>query len=239
MLETQVERHSVYRTSHVLVVIAHLEMKIHVLGILVVLLNSCLSSNSSQIIGTYRTKGGIEWGAKMKLNNDSSFSFITQGGLLFYETTGKWKVKNRYIIFNSDLQPNEFKPHEILECVQTQNNYIAINLVRDDSSSYPGLSVAGYFNGKFSEGKISDNRGRIQLNNLLIDSIVIAGVGIPKIELNVHECNYFKIAPGSAPPHGYEFFTNEKWKIKAGKLIDLENNGQSFMKIKQEKINVL
>jgi len=59
------------------------------------------------LIGTYRWYGFFESGAEFELKSDSTFIYESGNGLAIQKSTGKWTIRNKELIFNSDLQPKD------------------------------------------------------------------------------------------------------------------------------------
>ena len=191
--------------------------------LVIILLTSCATINQKTITGYYRTRGGFEMGSSIKLNKDSSFVYNWQGGLVYGETTGKWIIKDKELILNSDLQPeNDTTPNYcLLDAAKRNSKKITFDLFFPDSMEVmPAATGIMFEEGVKISNQISNMSGQMSFQKHDFDSIKISFVGLKDIIITDSINDYFKIAGVENFGSGYEFFTNEIWNIRHKSLID-------------------
>ncbi|WP_430937300.1 hypothetical protein [Saccharicrinis sp. 156] len=199
----------------------------------VALLTSCATINQKTITGYYRTKGSFEMGSSIRLNKDSSFVYNWQGGLVYGETKGKWKIKDKELILNSDLQPeNDTTPsYYLIEAAKRNSNKIRFDLFFPDSTEVlPAATGIMFENGVKISNQLSNMSGQMSFQKQDFDSIKISFVGLRDIIITDSINDYLKIAAVENFGSGYEFFTNEIWNIRHKSLIDYTFNRYYYEK---------
>jgi hypothetical protein len=184
------------------------------------------------VTGIYRTKGGFEWGSSVSINEDSTFTYIWQTGLIIGKTTGKWQKKDKYLILNSDLQPRiDITPdYFLLEAQNLNSNAIKINLFWPDSTTLPGAVGIMYKNGDTIYLHTSDLKGQLIFPKQIFDSLKIQFIGLKDIKIQDNVNDFFRILTVDSMEDTYEYFNNEKWKILKDCLIDKTKNRYYYEK---------
>ncbi len=205
-----------------------------IIGILTFfLLTSCASYKSSSIIGLYATKGGFEWGSSIQIDEDSTFTYVWQVGLLTGETAGKWRLYRNKLILNSYTQPQEDTTpnYFLLEANNTNSDIIRLNLVWfDNAEPLAGAFGVMYRNGDTLNAQISDLNGLMNFQKQTFDSIKISFIGLRDIIIDDKINDRFTIATVDSFEDAYEYFTNDIWKICGNYLIDRTRNKYYYEK---------
>ena len=186
--------------------------------LLLIISSSCKIENFS---GLYNAKGGFEWGSSLKINNDSTFVFSWQTGLMGGKTKGKWKKKDNILILNSEKQlikdtlPNFF----IRRQYDTNLDSISFRIFWPDLEPLPSTYCSVFLKGQKILEKTGDNDGKIILPKVDYDSIKIQFIGLRDIVIKPGFKNYIEIVSRDLPETGYEYFTDKTLKIRKDRLV--------------------
>jgi hypothetical protein len=205
----------------------------HLIRVLILLLfTSCSVYIFEPVTGTYRTKGGFEWGSSISLREDNTFTYFWQTGLIFGKTTGKWQIKDKYLILNSDLKPKiDSTPDFILlEAKNLHSKEIKINLYWPDSTALPGAFGIMYKNKDTIYSHTSDIDGQLIFKKQNFDSLKIQFIGLKDIIILDNVNDNLRILTVDSMEESYEYFNNEKWKIHRDYLIDKTKNTYYYEK---------
>jgi hypothetical protein len=204
------------------------------IGILIFfLLSSCKTAKFDSVTGKYRTKGGFEWGSNISLNKDSTFIYKWQTGLIYGETTGKWKLSGNNLVLDSDLQPQKDTPSSfyIIDKRNTNSSDIVFDLYFPDSTDVLiGANGLMFHDGDTIRNVFSDIHGNMRFPKQENDSIKILFIGLKDILISDSVNDYFKIATVDNNGNMYEYFTNETWQVRGNHLIDKSKNQNYYEK---------
>jgi hypothetical protein len=198
---------------------------------------SCSRYTIESVSNTYSTKGGFEWGSRIELKNDSTFTYEWQVGLVMGRTSGKWFIDRNKLILNSDFQPQQdtIPNYRLITRRNASTNEIILDLLKPKNKQ-PLFGAYGlmYYNGDIIDQQTSYNNGRLVFKKQLSDSILIIfpSQNLKEIVLKNINPGYYKIETieKSIYNHEYEFFTNEIWKIRNKYLIDKTKNKYYYEK---------
>ncbi|WP_288985207.1 hypothetical protein [uncultured Flavobacterium sp.] len=186
--------------------------------LLLMILSSC---KIDDVTGLYNAKGGFEWGSSLKINNDSTFVFNWQTGLMSGETKGKWKRKDNILILNSEQQPiKDTLPNFFIKRqYDTNSDSISFKIFWPHLEPLPSTNCSVFAKGQKIIEKTGDNDGNIVLLKVDCDSIKIQFIGLRDIVLKSRFKNNIEIITRDLPETGYEYFTDKTLKIRKDRLI--------------------
>ena len=203
-------------------------MKYKYYVLVLIIFASCSTYRSYDVSGFYRTKGGYEWGSSIYLNNDSTFSYKWQTGLIIGETRGRWSIQNDSLILNSDWQPQKDTTPDyylIDRNIMDSGEMVFELFFPDTTDALPGANGLMFKNNDTIAWALSDLDGKMLFPRQDFDSIRIYYIGIKGIKIVDKDYDYYKIVAVEDPSvYVYEYFTDEKWGILRDSLIDNTEN---------------
>lgn len=215
--------------------------QIHYILITVLLIFPDLTLNAQteniDIIGKYNRTGSLGFSARIELKPDSSFVYNWSIGLMGGITKGYWHLNNKNLILNSELQPNIHKTDFLLEEMnKTSSQKITIQVKTKSGESLPFATCTGYLNEQIFEGS-TDMDGKISFDIESIERIEISFVGFKLVSfMNLDKSiNDFVFVLEEESDY-YEYFTNEKWRVKKGRLYDYKIKKDRWTKNYFEKV---
>ncbi len=188
------------------------------------LLVSCTASKSppaESVVGEYNYTGIYGVGSTINLKANHTFEFTWQTGLIFGTTTGIWKKKGSRLLLHSDLQPDPTaKGYELVRTQKLPSDSLLVRLV--ESEGY-GLWLANCWltkEGEVLEGAAADENGMVRLPKLEADSIHVSYLEYRDINHPYDPSLSFMTFKMEEEKACYEFFTNEIWRFRKGRLYD-------------------
>ena len=209
-----------------------------IISILTLFLGLNLKSQvDSDIIGKYKRTGSLGFKASIELMSDSTFVYKWYIGMMGGISTGKWKMKGRKVILNSNRQPNENKSDfTYTASIDSLTNKTTIKVQTDKGINIPTANCIVFSNGnKFV--KSTDSLGIAIFNIHPVERIKILFVGFKPVDFennNPKRNNFTFFTQVIDDP--YHYFTNEKWIYKNGKLFDRKIKSDRWTKKYYEKI---
>jgi len=185
---------------------------------------SCSSTKhltSEQIIGKYQWDGFYGVGSTIELKEDQTFEYNWQAGLIWGTTFGTWEREGTKIILNSEIQPSEngIENFEIIRTERRSSDSLSIKVFGTDNETVPFADCVLKGDTTTLARASTDFQGETMLPRLdVADSLIISFVGYKLIrhKLNSTISTYvFKMKEAN---HYYEYFTNETWTYRNGRL---------------------
>ena len=200
--------------------------KLIILFTLLFLSNCSSIKNIENLVGKYSWKGIYGIGEILILNNDNTFEFKWQQGLMNGTSKGKYTLNKSILTLNSFKQPentDNFKIH-YLKSSEKNNSYFIKIL---DSNKIPlGFASCTYIkNGKIIEGKSADENGTLHITKKPIaEKLQIHFVGYKPAEIKLKDLktDSFEITLIQEPNY-YEYFTNRKFKIINNQILSIKS----------------
>lgn len=199
-------------------------MKTFIQFILLCFLISCSITKSIEkknITGKYTLHKFFEIGSTLELNEDSSFIYDWQLGLMNGITTGYWSIKGRKLVLNSVLQPND-KEIELVKFEKRNSDSILIKIVDIQNEGIPFVVCFLKKDTSYVSIRKTDYDGYVTLPRINdVDSLMFKFVEKDKkINFKLDFSNsYFEFKTRENMRY-YEYFTNKVLIIKNDKLYD-------------------
>jgi hypothetical protein len=196
---------------------------------------SCSSTKNltrEQIIGRYQWNGVYGVISTIKLKADQSFEYNWQIGLIGGTTFGTWEREGSKIILNSELQPfeNGIETFEIIKAERKNSDFLSVKIIGPDNESVPFAACVLKQDTTTLKGVSTDFQGETKLPKLEADSLIISFVGYKTIRHKIDQSistYVFKMEEGN---DFYEYFTNETWTYKNGRLYDPSIKKDKYVK---------
>lgn len=204
--------------------------------ILLILVFGCKSIeqiDKREIIGTYESKGIYGVVSNITLNENQTFSYNWQIGLMWGTTNGNWALIGNNLILNSDEQPIKEEGFVIRERNKTDKKQFEIKII-DEKEKNELIAASCYLmkNGTIIEEKSTDKEGNcILIFNENADILKVDYIGYNRVEIPIDKLksNSFILELKENTGH-YKYFTNRKWKVKKGGIYDSEIKKSRYIK---------
>ncbi len=192
---------------------------------------SCSIQNLStqKLVGEYRHDVIYGIGSFLELSNDSTFVFNWQQGLILGETLGKWRYEKNGIFLTSERQPEKVKSDYIVKDTlfskNNSNDTLWVKLTDIQGDILP-FAICNIFKRKkdtiHSESTNINGELAIPLKKITkAKNIHFTYLGFLKANIAVKQITSNSIVVKMKQENNpYVYFTNERWKIKAGRLCD-------------------
>ena len=196
---------------------------------------SCSSTKSlttEQIVGKYQWHGVYGIRSTIELKADQTFEYNWQTGLISGTTFGIWKRDENKITLNSKLQPpeNEIQNFEIIRIEKYKSDSLSIKVIGYDNESLPSAFCVLMKDGLVLTGAGTDLQGETKLPKSEADSLIISFIGYKTISIPPDSSiskYIFKMEEGD---EYYEYFTDETWTYKDGRLYDPSIKKDKYVK---------
>lgn len=178
------------------------------------LLTSC---KSQKFFGEYRYVDDFV-NHQLKLNKDSTYTYIVTGDLSSDMSAGEWHVSNGYLYLNSW---SEYWPYQVIEEVTGKELIITLK-------DHNGIAIPGNYItlNEYSENKyFIDSNGeiRIPFPEKILRSINVYSInGKFTFEIKNSNANRIEITYDSGKSN-YLYFTNKEWEVTRNKLFDSQS----------------
>lgn len=187
---------------------------------------------AEQLLGKYQWHGFYGIASNITLNKDSTFIYNWQTGLIGGTTSGTWQREGAKITLNSDIQPTEngTEDYEIIEAKKNKSESLLIKVMGPDNKNLPFAACDLKKDTTTLTGASTDLQGVTKLPKLEADSLIISFIGYKTIRhlLDSSVTSYvFKMEEGN---DYYEYFTEEIWKYKSGRLYDSSIKKDKYVK---------
>jgi hypothetical protein len=187
---------------------------------------------TEQISGKYQWNGVYGIGSTIELKTDQTFEYNWQTGLIGGTTFGTWEKEGTRITLNSNLQPpkNGTEDFEIIETEKKESDSLLIKVIGPDNESVPFVDCVLKEDTSTLTGASTDFQGQTKLPKLDADSLIISFTGYKTIRhrLDSSFSTYvFKMEEGN---EYYEYFTDETWTYKNGRLYDPSIKKDKYVK---------
>lgn len=198
-------------------------------------MNSCYTKKDltiEEFVGKYNWTGGYGVGSSMELTKNQTFIYKWQTGLISGTTLGIWKKEGHKIILNSHLQiSDEDAGYEIVETKKLNSKVVTLNFVDTKGESVPVVNCFLKGDSAILEEFSTDSHGELKFSRIKeADSLIISSAGFKTIryKLDPSISNYlFKMKYDNFQ---YEYFTEEVWVYKKGRLYDPSIKKSKYMK---------
>ena len=193
-------------------------MKAIILFLISLLFLNC-SSKRNNTFGKYSWDGGYDVFESITINPDSTFIFDWYAGLAGNgKTKGRWIKEKKYLILNSDIQPNEKPEYILLKELEKPNDSIEFKIV-DRYGPIQGANCVTFIGNDFIEGKTTNSLGVVKFSKNKFEKLQISFVGYSDIiyYFKSSNLNFFEFEMLEKQGY-YYYFVNEKWKIKKNRL---------------------
>ena len=186
---------------------------------------SCSSTKNlttQQITGKYKWNGIYGIGSTIELKADQTFEYNSQIGLIGSTTFGTWEKEGIQITLNSNLQPpeNGIDNYEIIETEKNESDFLFIKVIGPDNESVPFAACFLKQDTVTLTGASTDFQGITNLPMLKADSLIISFIGYKTIRHRLDSSFSAYIFKMKERSECYEYFTDEKWTFKNGRLYD-------------------
>ena len=218
--------------------------KRYVFIIALLFLLSCSSNRiltTSEIVGSYHVGDYFELNKYIDLFDDSSFEYRWQMGLLYGKTTGMWKLEGKRIILNSDKQPLEkgAKKYEISSIEREPSDSLRVGVFDLNNQPISFAHIILKLDSKIVTGKVLNIEGTAVIAKQKVDEILISAMFLEPISHSLDSTvSFIEFKLYEYPDKYYQFFTNEVWKYKKGRLYAPSIKGDKYMKgyfLKEDK----
>lgn len=180
--------------------------------------------SQDQLLGKYQWHGLYGIASNISLNQDSSFVYHWQQGLISGTTKGKWDLEGENIILNSQYQPEETEKYEIDSFNHSKTGAYKIRVKDEKNYSLPFVACVLMKDSTVIDGAETNENGICELKiSNQANAIEISGVGYFTVKLPIYKLkgNEFSITMYEGSKY-YQYFTNRKWKVTYKRLIDPE-----------------
>ena len=212
-------------------------------GSIIILLGALISCMvikqipEENLVGEYQYTGKYGINSSIEILQNKTFKYQWTAGLNGGTSLGKWRYDNGFIILNSEKQLSQHitATYEIIQELSREEKVVEIKVIDDGKQPVPFVDcLVSASNGDKKAVTTEQGICRFEVNGI-INKITLACIGFKTAEYEPKEkANYFEIVLRKESEN-YEFFTNEKWEVKKGKLIMLNKDGkkQVYLKIKK------
>ncbi len=216
----------------------------YVFIIALLFLLSCSSNRiltTSEIVGSYYMGDHFEINKHIKFFEDSTFEYHWQMGLLFGETIGRWKLDGEKIILNSNKQPLEkgAKKYEVSRLERETSDSLRVGVFYMNNEPIPFANIVLKLDSMPISGKVSTKDGTVAFAKQDVDEVLISTFYFDLISQTLDSTvSFIEFKLYEAPDEYYQYFTNEVWNYKRGRLYAPSIKGNKYMKgyfIKEDK----
>lgn len=191
---------------------------------------SCSSTKNltdKDLIGKYRFEFDYWVNSTIDLKEDNTFEYEWIAGLTGGTTHGTWKRERNKIILNSDLQKSD--DYEIIRTDNKQSDSITVKMISaTDNLPLPGANCMLKLNKKIVKAISANLDGIAVLPKIEADSLEMSFIGYGTIRHKLDsDITYYEFK--MKEDFFYEYFTEDIWIFKSGKLYNSEKN--KYLKI--------
>lgn len=180
-------------------------------------ITACRPTEKS-VTGTYLRHWDFENNSKLTLDNDKTFKLEIQQGLVFFQTTGTWALKNKDLILNSydnsSRQLNSFVKDKRL----TEQSDLYIKVMDDTGSDLPGAPIYVYNSDNVNTFSTNEN-SEVLIPQEEWDSVRVTFIGFNPLTITKSSENHFLVQLGQSESIGVKL-NGERWTIRNNKIID-------------------
>lgn len=183
-------------------------------------------------MGKYQWHGIYGVTANITLNEDSTFVYIWQQGLIGGTTIGNWRLDNNILTLNSFKQPQDEGKYRINSQQETKSNEYKIQIFDESNIPLPFVHCSIFKDSVLVQATHSNQNGVCILKRSNQENILkFSYIGLKTAEIRTSELlgNEFSITLREGN-NFYEYFTNRKWKLARGKIIDPNIKRDEFTK---------
>jgi len=179
------------------------------------------SQVENDIIGKYQRTGSLGFKANIELLPDSTFVYKWYIGMMRGETIGTWRMEGNKVTLNSNRQPSDKKPdYTYISTFDSLRPISTIKVQTEEGINVPTASCIVYSNGEKFEST-TDSLGTAIFSVYPVEIIRILFIGFKPIDFrNDNLSNNRFTFLVQVVEDSYHYFTNEKWKLKKGRLYD-------------------
>lgn len=181
-----------------------------------------------RFIGKYHFTGEYGFYSSIEIFPNQTFKYKWSVGLVSGMSSGNWKFEKGFIILNSQKQPSKqiTDSYEVVQELAKSNNSVVIKVIDIESQPVPFVNCAIKFLNRLEKSVTNENGECVFEMNEIIEKISLHKIGYRMVEyVPDFNSNYFIIQLRETNEN-YEFFTNEKWKVKVNELIYFSKNGK-------------
>jgi hypothetical protein len=187
---------------------------------------------TEQIIGKYQWSGVYGVGSTIEIQEDQTFEYNWQAGLMRGTTFGTWERDGNKIILTSEMQPskNGIENFEIISTERKSSDSLSIKVISPYKETVPFAACILKKDTTTLAGVSTDFQGETKLPKLEADSLIISLLGYKTIrhKLDHSISTYvFKMEEGN---DYYEYFTGETWTYKNGRLYHSSIKKEKYVK---------
>lgn len=186
-------------------------------------------------MGKYLYIGEYGISSNIELLPNQTYKYEWSAGLITGVSLGQWKFENGFVILNSEKQPSKqiTESNEIIQELVKSENIVTIKVVDDENKPVPFVNCLLNLSNS-NEKDITNENGICKFETIeAIEKIVLSYIGFKTVEYNPNAASNYFVIQLRKTHENYEFFTNEKWKLKGNELIRTNKKGEqtSYKKI--------
>ena len=199
--------------------------------------HSLKSQVEKDVTGKYQRTASLGFKANIEFLPDSTFIYKWYIGMMRGATIGVWRIEGKKLILNSNKQPNDKKPEFTYSAItDSLTTKTIIKVQTEDGICVQTASCIIFSRGQKFE-KSTDSLGTAIFSNQPVERIRILFIGFKPIDfINNNPSNNRFTFFVQVVENPYHYFTNEKWKLKKGRLYDRKIKRDRWSKKYYEKI---
>ena len=195
-------------------------------------------NSQNQLLGKYQWHGLYGTASNITLKKDSSFIYHWQEGLISGTTKGTWHLQGNILILNSARQPKERVKFEINS--YDESNTREYKILVQDKEKYPlQFAVCALLkDSTFIDASETNEYGICKLGiTSQANTLQISYIGYYNVEKPISELkgNEISVTMYEGDEY-YKYFTNSKWKVANGRIINPKIKTDKYTRNYYEKI---
>ena len=190
-------------------------------------------------MGKYQWHGIYGAASNITVKKDSSFIYHWQQGLIGGTTEGTWNLQGDTLILNSTRQPEEMTKFEINSYKESTAREYKIHIQDKEKYSLRFAVCALLNDSTFIEATETNENGICKLgmtDQANTVQIIYTGYNTAEIPISKLKGNEFSVTMYEGNKF-YEYFTNRKWKVAKGRIINPKIKADKYTRNYYEKID--
>lgn len=204
-------------------------------AIIFIACNTKKKYSEHNLLGEYIYSGELGEYTSLIISEDNNYHYQSKFGLTTSFSKGQWRIEGKYILLTSEKQLSNkvTDSYEILDMRHSDDSLVKIRVVNSDLKPIP-FAECVISTSKDKLRSLSSKDGICNFKDLgVIDTITISCLGFKEVRVTSLSTNNFFIIQMRQINESYDFFLNERWKIKNKKLIRVNPNGKKYVYNKQ------